>query len=66
MTEQANPTLEDAINALPDIGAAKEREAIVDWLRGPEMLRYAHQGYLDEAYTCIMAAYDIERGVHLK
>jgi hypothetical protein len=58
--------LKDVINGLPDIGAAKERAAIVAWLRGPEMLRYAHQGHKDEAYTCIMAAYAIERGIHIK
>jgi hypothetical protein len=46
--------------------ALAEREAIVAWLRGPETMRYAYLGYKDEAYACLMAAYDIGRGEHLK
>lgn len=48
-----------------DEAVLAERKAIVDWLQRVEAIRYARRGFKDEAYTCLMAAYDIERGEHI-
>jgi hypothetical protein len=64
MTEQAKPTLKDAINGLPDIGAAKERAAIVAWLR--EGADYLKDLYDESAATLLEYAEAIEQGAHIE
>ena len=56
-----NQALKDAINGLPDIGAAKEREAIVDWLRELQFWTM-DRGF----FTPRDIVAEIERGEHLK
>jgi hypothetical protein len=59
---QTKPSLRDAINALPDIGAAKERKAIVAWLRSD-----GGESRIDPRYEIGAHLADaIERGEHFK